>query len=67
MTRQDWEAFMPLLDHFHPPLPDRCLWREPLAVGRPLPTQALAVRGFGCLPIDLEASYQEARQRGRIG
>jgi hypothetical protein len=43
------------------------LWREPLAVGRPLPTLPLAVRGLGCLPIDLEATYQEARQRGRIG
>ena len=27
----------------------------------------LAVRGLGCLPIDLEATYMEARQRGRIG
>lgn len=43
------------------------LWREPLAVGQPLPTLPLAVRGLGCLPIDLEATYQEARKRGRIG
>jgi len=43
------------------------LWREPLAVGQPLPTLPLAVRGLGCLPIDLEATYLEARQRGRIG
>lgn len=43
------------------------LWREPLAVGQSLPTLPLAVRGLGCLPINLEASYQEARQRGRIG
>lgn len=43
------------------------LWREPLAVEQPLPTLPLAVRGLGCLPIDLEATYQEARQRGRIG
>jgi hypothetical protein len=43
------------------------LWREPLAVGQPLPTLPLAVRGLGCLPIDLEATYTEARQRGRIG
>jgi Protein of unknown function (DUF4058) len=43
------------------------LWREPLAVGQPLPTLPLAVRGLGCLPIDLEATYQEARQRGRVG
>ena len=43
------------------------LWREPLAVGQPLPTLPLAVRGLACLPIDLEATYTEARQRGRIG
>jgi hypothetical protein len=43
------------------------LWREPLAVGQPLPTLPLAVRGLGCLPIDLEATYMEAKQRGRIG
>jgi hypothetical protein len=43
------------------------LWREPLAVGQPLPTLPLPVRGLGCLPIDLELTYMEARQRGRIG
>jgi hypothetical protein len=42
------------------------LWREPLAVGQPLPTLPLAVRGLGCLPIDLEGTYMEARERGRI-
>ena len=43
------------------------LWREPLAVGQPLPTLPLAVRGLGCLPIELERTYMEARKRGRIG
>ena len=43
------------------------LWRETLGVGQPLPTLPLAVRGLGCLPIDLEATYMEARQRGRVG
>lgn len=43
------------------------LWREPLSVGQPLPTLPLAVRGLGCLPIELETTYEEARQRGRIG
>jgi len=42
------------------------LWREPLAIGRPMPTLPLAVRGLGCLPIDLETTYMEARRRGRI-
>jgi hypothetical protein len=43
------------------------LWREPLALGQPLPTLPLAVRGLASLPIDLEATYMEARKRSRIG
>jgi hypothetical protein len=43
------------------------LWREPLALGQPLPTLPLAVRGLGSLPIDLEGTYMEARKCGRIG
>ncbi len=43
------------------------LWREALAIGQPLPTLPLAVRGLGCLPIDLEGTYTEARNRVRIG
>jgi hypothetical protein len=43
------------------------LWREPLALERPLPTLPLAVRGLGCLAIDLEETYMEARERSRLG
>jgi hypothetical protein len=43
------------------------LWREPLALGQPLPTLPLAVRGLASLPIDLESTYMEARKRGRVG
>ena len=43
------------------------LWREPLAVGQPLPALPLAVRGLGCVRIDLEETYTEARRRGRVG
>jgi hypothetical protein len=43
------------------------LWREPLALDKALPILPLAVRGLGCLPIDLEGTYMEARKRGRIG
>jgi hypothetical protein len=43
------------------------LWREALGIGQPFPTLPLAVRGLGCLPIDLEGTYTEARTRGRIG
>lgn len=42
------------------------LWREQLALGQALPTLPLAVRGLGCLPIDLEGTYMEARKRGRV-
>ncbi len=42
------------------------LWRELLEVGQVLPTLPLAVRGLGCLPIDLEDTSIEARKRGRI-
>lgn len=43
------------------------VWRECLGLGQTLPTLPLAVRGLGCLPIDLESTYMEARKRGRIG
>ncbi len=42
------------------------VWREPLAIGQALPILPLAVRGLGCLPIDLESTYTEARKRVRI-
>jgi len=42
-------------------------WVEPLAVGQPLPTMPLPVRGLGILPLDLDATYTEARQRSRLG
>jgi hypothetical protein len=42
------------------------LWREPLALGQPLPTLPLAVRGLGALPIDLDGTYMEACKRVRI-
>ncbi len=33
------------------------LWREPIAVGRPLPTLPLWLRGGLCLPVELEDTY----------
>ncbi len=42
------------------------LWLHPLAVGMPLPTLPLPLRGAGCLALDLEASYAEARTRSRL-
>jgi hypothetical protein len=43
------------------------LWRQPLALGQRLPMLPLAVRGLGCLLIDLEGTYTEARKHVRIG
>jgi hypothetical protein len=42
------------------------VWLAPLAVGQPLPTVPLALRGADCVPLDLEATYTEARQRSRL-
>ena len=33
------------------------VWREPIAVGQPLPTLPLWLRGGLCLPVELEAAY----------
>lgn len=42
------------------------VWPVALAVGGSLPVLPLALRGFGTVPIDLEATYNEARQRSRL-
>src|SRR5438552_1942374 len=42
------------------------VWPAPLAVGNPLPTLPLALRGFGYVPLDLEAAYAEARKLSRL-
>jgi hypothetical protein len=34
------------------------IWQEPLAVGRPLPTMPLWLRGAPYLPVDLEGPYE---------
>jgi len=50
-----------------PPEGDRVeLWLAPLVLGRPLPVLPLALRGAGCVPVDLEATYTEARRRSRL-
>jgi hypothetical protein len=43
------------------------VWPAPMAVGQTLPTLPLAVRGLGCLRLELEASYSEARKVSRLG
>jgi hypothetical protein len=42
------------------------LWPMPLAVGQPLPLLPLALRGAFFVPVDLEATYTETRQRRRL-
>jgi hypothetical protein len=42
------------------------VWVAPLAVGAPLPLLPLALLGNGCIPLDLEATYSDARQRSGL-
>jgi len=42
------------------------VWPVALTVGELLPTLPLALRGVGCVPLALEASYTEARQRSLL-
>jgi hypothetical protein len=42
------------------------VWLVALTVGGSLPTLPLALRSFRPVPIDLEATYNEARQRSRL-
>jgi hypothetical protein len=41
-------------------------WPHPVGVGQALPTVPLALRGGPTLPLDLEATYTEARRRSRL-
>ena len=42
------------------------LWPAPLALGQPLPVLPLGLRNAGCVPVDLETTYGEARVRSRL-
>ena len=39
------------------------VWPATLTLAQPLPIMPLALRNFGCVPLDLETTYTEARQR----
>jgi len=41
-------------------------WRLPLEVGKPLPTVPLYLKGKGWVPLNLEESYMDTRQRIRL-
>ncbi len=42
------------------------VWREPLAVGQPLPTLPLWLRGGLCLPVELETTYERTCVEQRV-
>jgi hypothetical protein len=42
------------------------VWSRPLALGQALPVMPLAIRGLGCVPIDLESTYADVCRR-RLG
>ncbi len=42
------------------------IWIETLALGQPLPTLPLWLRGGPCMPIDLESTYEQVRTGLRI-
>ena len=42
------------------------VWLARLALGNPLPVLPLGVRGFRAVPVDLEATYSDARERSRL-
>jgi hypothetical protein len=42
------------------------IWPFPLALGQPLPTVPLALRGVATLPVDLEATYAATCQDSRL-
>lgn len=42
------------------------VWMANLAVGSALPLLPLPIRGYRFVPVDLEASYSEARERSRL-
>jgi hypothetical protein len=42
------------------------VWREPIAVGQPLPTLPLWLRGGLCLPVELEATYERTCLEQRV-
>ena len=42
------------------------VWREPAALGQPLPTVPLWSRGGFCLPVELEATYERTGSEQRL-
>ncbi len=67
LFRADVSVYAAAYQPTRPPQGDRVeLWSVPLATGEPLPILPLALRGASCVPVDLEATYTEARRRSRL-
>ncbi len=43
------------------------VWPNAMTLGQPLPTVPLPIKGYGVIPLDLEAAYTDAHQRLRLG
>ena len=43
------------------------VWPRSLPLGQPLPVMPLALRNAETVPVDLDATYSEARERSRLG
>jgi Protein of unknown function (DUF4058) len=57
-------AYRPL--HREPSGDQIDLWMVPLTIGQPLPTMPLALRDGPVIPIELEATYSDARRFNRL-
>ncbi len=67
LFRADVSVYAAAYRPTRPPEGDRVeLWPVPLVVGQPLPVLPLALRGAAAVPMDLEATYTEARRRSRL-
>jgi hypothetical protein len=42
------------------------VWPRSLVIGEPLPVLPLALRNAGIVPVDLDETYTEARERSRL-
>jgi len=63
----DHAELLTVLLHEHHSAEDAMLWPRLLALGQPLPVLPLALRNAGVVPVDLEGTYSEARERSRLG
>jgi hypothetical protein len=48
-------------------VPENDFWAFPLAVGRELPVVPFALKGWGCVPLNLEESYAQTCRDSRLG